>query len=264
METERGEKLGEFIEVVMGILEQIRPIVTDGFGGKIAVEQKGDGSPVTVVDKRCEGLIREVLYKHFPEHGFLGEEYGAERENAEYVWVIDPIDGTKSFISGALDFGTLIGLLHRGMPILGFIAQPVLNQIMWGDNYRCWYNGQQVRVRSDVSLSDSLCLTTNIKTPAQFQNGLGFEALVQQVGSLMTWGNAFGYMLVARGLADVMIDPIMNAWDLLPLIPVIRGAGGIITDYQGRDPLRASSIVAGTPSLHSRVIEILNCKETCV
>lgn len=258
------DQLGIFTKVGLGILEQTKRVIVDGFTRKVEVEQKGDGSPVTLIDKECESLIRREVAKHFPGHGFLGEEYGPENESAEYVWVIDPIDGTKSFIAGSLDFGTLIGVLHNGKPILGFIAQPLLNQVIWGDNHRCWFNGELVKVRSNVVLSESLCLTTDIKTPAKFQNKIGFDSLVHKVGRLMTWGNAFGYMLVARGLADLMIDPIMNAWDLLPLIPVIRGAGGVITDYQGRDPIGASSIVAGTPALHKQVIEILNGEGTCI
>jgi len=251
-------ELAEVKDLALSLVERTGPIVAGYFQGKLKVDLKSDGSPVTVADRECEKVMREMISARFPAHGIIGEEFGTSKQESEYVWVLDPIDGTKSFISGGFDFGTLIGVLRNGEPILGIISQPVLNQVTVGDNISCLFNGEQVWLREDRKLSEALCLITDITLPARFQNSEGFQALTDRVGAVRTWGNCFGYSLLVRGLADVMIDPIMSPWDLLPLIPVVRGAGGVISDYQGTDPVGASSIIAASRSVHDEVVMILN------
>lgn len=252
------DSLRELQEFALSLVEATRKIVVDGFNSEVAVDTKQDESPVTIVDRECERIIRQMLKDRFPSHGIIGEEFGSTDENAEYVWVIDPLDGTRSFITGGLDFGTLIGVLKCGEPILGIISQPVLNQVLIGDNRSCFFNGRAVKVRNGVELSEAICLVTDLKLAERFQNKDGFQTLMKKAGTIKTWGNCFGYTLLARGLVDAMIDPIMSPWDLLPLIPIIRGAGGIITDYQGGNPVASKSIVAASPSLHSEIVSLLN------
>jgi myo-inositol-1(or 4)-monophosphatase len=233
----------------------IRPL----FGHRgLAVESKADHSPVTAADRGAEELMRKLIAKRFPEHGIIGEEFGNEREDAEFVWVLDPIDGTKSFITGVPLWGTLIALLHQGQPILGCIHQPVLGQLVLGDGTTTTINGRPTRVRTCASLSEATVLTSDPVNPAKYQNGAAFEKLATQAKLCRTWGDCYGYLLVATGFADVMMDPIMNPWDIAALVPVIRGAGGIITDWKGGSPYPAESTVAAAPELHAKVIAALN------
>jgi myo-inositol-1(or 4)-monophosphatase len=226
----------------------------------LAVDAKDDATPVTDADRHAEELLRARIRARFPDHGIVGEELGAERADAEWVWVLDPIDGTKSFVSGVPLFGTLIGVLHRGEPVLGAIHQPILHELCIGDGVTTTLNGRPVRVRDTARLADAVVLASDTTTAARHQDGDGWERLVTSARWVRTWGDCYGYLLVASGQADVMTDPIMSPWDLLPLVPVVRGAGGVITDWQGGDPVRASSIVAANPVLHPQVIACLNAR----
>jgi myo-inositol-1(or 4)-monophosphatase len=167
------------------------------------------------------------------------------------------VDGTKSFATGCPLFGTLIALLHHGQPILGCIHQPVLRQLVIGDGKTCTLNGEPMRVR-ERPLEEATLLVTDTTSVGQFQSANGWDALVRSTKMLRTWGDCYGYLLVATGWADIMCDPIMSPWDIAALVPVIRGAGGAISDWQGKEPMGAASIVAAHPSLHANVIELLN------
>jgi histidinol phosphatase-like enzyme (inositol monophosphatase family) len=233
----------------------IRPL----FGRhNIAVETKSDQSPVTLADRGAEELMRKMIRANFPTHGVLGEEYGAENIDAEFVWVLDPVDGTKSFITGVPLWGTLIALLHHGQPVLGCIHQPVLNQLVLGDGHVTTLNGAPVRCRPTKRLEESTLLTCDWLMPAQYQDGAAFERLARSARLCRTWGDAGGYLLLATGWADVVLDPIMNPWDIAALVPVIRGAGGVITDWNGGAPYPATSTVAAaTPELHAEALAVL-------
>lgn len=242
---ELAEKSGDFI----------RPYFASP---DLAIETKSDQTPVTIADRGAEELMRRMIRDRFPGHGILGEELGPENTGAEFVWVLDPIDGTRAFAAATPLFGTLIALMHQGQPVLGVIHQPVLRQIVIGDGRRTTLNGRPVRVRATALLEDASLLCSDLFSAADHQNGAAFAALGRRVKQLRTWGDCYGYLLVATGWADIMCDPIMNPWDIAALIPVIRGAGGIITDWQGHDPVKATSIVAAVPGLHARVIAELN------
>ncbi len=202
--------------------------------------------------------MRELIIKQFPDHGILGEEFGSYKPEAEYQWVLDPIDGTRSFICGTPLFGTLIALLENGKPVLGAMNFPVLGQFFLGDNSQTLLNNKVVQMRKIRHLNEAVLLTTDIQNIVKYQDINRFQNLVKQVQLFRTWGDCFGYSLLAAGFADIMIDPIMSPWDIMALIPIIKGAGGEITDYQGKDPLKGSSIVAASPVLHQQIIKILN------
>jgi myo-inositol-1(or 4)-monophosphatase len=233
-------------------------IIKKYFRADIKIENKADLSPVTIADKLTEEKMRELILKQFPTHGIIGEEFGNHNPDAEYVWVLDPIDGTKSFISGALSFGTLIALMKNGNPIIGVINHPILNEFLIGDNKSAYLNDKQVKIRNCKLLSEATLLTTDHLNLGQYQNKNGFEKLIPQVKLYRNWGDCYGYYLLASGFADIMIDPIMSVWDSMALIPIINGAGGLITDYQGNDAIKGSSIVAANPAIHNEVIRILN------
>jgi len=233
-------------------------IIRNYFRADINIESKADDSPVTIADRKAEEVMREEIMKTYPEHGIIGEEFGNCNESAEYKWTLDPIDGTKSFICGALSFGTLIGLLRNGKPILGAINHPVLNELLIGDNNTAEINGTKTELRVCNNLSKSVLLTTDHLNIGKYQNQKSFEELIRKVKLYRNWGDCYGYYLVATGYADIMIDPIMSVWDSLPLIPIIKGAGGLITDYRGNDPVGGSSIIAASVEIHNEVINILN------
>ncbi len=223
----------------------------------LKVETKADNTPVTLADKGAEELLRSLINKKFPDHGIIGEEHGNENETAEFVWVLDPIDGTKSFITGVPLWGTLIALLHNGQPVLGCINQPILDQLMIGDGETTTLNGNRVQTRACKRIEDATLLTSD---PLNIRKVLGVQAdaYVSQARLVRTWGDCYGYLLVASGQADVMIDPLMCPWDIAALVPIIRGSGGIITDCAGGSPYPAESILAASKELHPQVIAALN------
>jgi myo-inositol-1(or 4)-monophosphatase len=233
-------------------------IIKQYFRTEINVESKADLSPVTIADKKSEEVMREVIMKEFPDHGILGEEFGIHNEKAEYQWVLDPIDGTKSFISGTPLFGTLIALLKNGNPILGAINLPVLNQYLVGENSSAELNDEKVQARECRNLKDATLLTSDFINIGNYHDEKKFLNLAGRVKIFRGWGDCYGYYLLASGYADIMIDPIMSVWDLMALIPIIRGAGGVITDYQGKDAAKGSSIVAASIHIHPEVIKIIN------
>ena len=247
----------EYKEFIKHLANISGKIIRNYFRADINIDSKADDSPVTIADRKAEEVMREEIMKNYPEHGIIGEEFGNYNESAEYKWTLDPIDGTKSFICGALSFGTLIALLKNGKPLLGVIHQPVLKELLIGYNKFTEINGIKTSLRDCKKLSNSVLLTTDHLNIGRYQNQKSFEELIKKVKLYRNWGDCYGYYLVATGFADIMIDPIMSVWDSLPLVPIIKGAGGIITDYQGNNPVGGSSIIAASPGIHSTVINTL-------
>lgn len=252
------EKAQTFIPFVEELAKASGKVIRQYFREQYKVEWKSDLSPVTVADKEAESVMREMIQKTFPEHGILGEEFADIRPQAEYQWVLDPIDGTKSFISGVDLFGTLIALLHNGQPVLGAIVRPLSGDIMIGYEQGTFLNSRRVRVKTDVPLDKALLLATDIDDIKEFQSEQKFNLLRAKVRLFRTWGDCMGYFLLAQGFADIMVDPVMHKWDLMALIPIIHGAGGLISDYQGNDAVSGNSIIAASPLLHEQVLKILN------
>ena len=248
----------EFISAIEEMSQKSGDIIRSYFRKKISIDEKADLSPVTIADKLTEEALRDIVRKRFPTHGIIGEEFGSENPDAEFVWVFDPIDGTKSFIHGAMEFGTLIALKKRDEIILGAFYQPILNDLVIGNGKETTCNGQRVFVRECNQLSQASLMVTDHLNVGKYQDMEKFTKLIHSVKLYRNWGDCFGYYLLATGFADIMIDAIMNIWDSYALIPIIRGAGGIITDYKGEDPMKGESIVAASKGVHAEVIKILN------
>jgi histidinol phosphatase-like enzyme (inositol monophosphatase family) len=251
-------ELNELKHFCRRLAEESGQIIRKYYRTPITVETKSDASPVTVADKAVEERMRELIMKEFPEHGIVGEEFSVYNSGAEYQWILDPIDGTKSFVCGVPLFGTLIALTKKNAPLIGLINQPILNECLIGDNGSTELNGNKIVVRPCHQLSSAILLSTDHLDFGKYRTQAGFEALIREVAYYRTWGDCYGYSLVAAGFADIMIDPVMNLWDLMALIPIIRGAGGRITDYRGEDPAKGDSIVATAGLIHDEVIKILN------
>lgn len=249
-------------------VESLTPTIRETVGkyiGKVHVDYKADDSPVTLADKEIERYIVSRIESRFPDGVIVGEESGTHpaantspADGPLIEWIVDPIDGTKSFIHSVPLFATLIGVMVNGEAVYGAIYNPLLNDLVVGDNTVTLWNGTPTRMRPCESLSQATLLTTDILDVDKHRNIHDFMALSQQCRLLRTWGDAYGYFLLATGRGDIMVDPIMSRWDLAALIPVIRGAGGVITDYYGGNPATGDSIVACGPALHRDVIEALN------
>lgn len=221
------------------------------------IEIKPDGSPVTVADKECERRLREMIRKKYPSHGVIGEEFGNENTDAEFVWSLDPIDGTKSFVSRVPLYGVLFGLLHEGKPCLGVIDQPVTRERIIGDGRSTELNGRRVRVSDVPSTDKALLLTTDLLDCETEHPDENWNALLHRARLFRTWGDCYAYLMIAAGRADVMADPVLSPWDLYPLLPILEGAGAKVTDWRGSAALGATSILAANPRLHEDALRIL-------
>ena len=251
-------RIKEFTEFICTLAEKSGEVIKPYFArADLAVEIKGDQTLVTQADRQAEAVMRDLIRKKYPEHGILGEEFGPENSSAEFVWTLDPIDGTISFASGCPLFGTLIGLVHGGTPILGAINHPLLNQLCIGNNTETTMNGRAVRLRETDYLSEAILLTTDVASIGNDRRK-GFEELLRRTRLFRTWGDCYGYLLVASGGADIMLDPVMNPWDIIPLVPVIQGANGVITTWSGANASQGNSCVAANKKLHPQVLQILN------
>lgn len=248
----------DLLPFVKYLAAESEKIIKSYYRVSVTVETKTDNSPVTIADKKAEEFLREAIIKEYPDHGIIGEEFGETNPGAEYKWVLDPVDGTKSFISGTPLFGTLIALLYKNEPVLGAINLPILNELLIGDNTSTSLNDITVKVRECKDLSQAVLLTTDFKSYETYQSRKALDNLISKVKMVRGWGDCYGYYLLATGYADIMIDPIMSVWDTMALIPVIKGAGGIISDYKGGDPAKGTSIVAASPGIHTKVIEVIN------
>ena len=225
---------------------------------KVQVDIKPDGSPVTIADREAEKVMREMILKAFPEHGIIGEEFKDYQPDADYQWVIDPIDGTTNFLTGSFLFGTLIALMHNGNPILGIIHHPLTGQLLVGVEGETRLNGQTVRVRPCRSVDAATICSSVHSEVAQHRDFEAYQKLIHRGLVYRTWGDCHGYYLLATGGADVMLDPIMKIWDIVALIPIIEGAGGKITDWEGKSALSGNGIIASAGDIHHEVVQALN------
>ena len=235
------------------------------FRTSLDVENKSgsrDFDPVTEADRAAEAVMRRMIKANFPQHGIVGEEFGNERENAEYVWVLDPIDGTKSFIAGFPIWGTLIALLHRGTPVFGMMHQPYIGERFSGDSGSARYRGpsgeRKLAVRRCASLKEATSFTTspllmNRRRPRRFGK-VEAEVRLTRYG-----GDCYSYCMLAAGHLDLVIETELKPYDIAALIPIITGAGGVVTTWDGKPAQGGGRIIAaGDPRVHEAAMKLLN------
>lgn len=219
------------------------------------LEFKKDRSPVTNADRNAELLMREAIKSRHPDHGIIGEEFGREREDADVVWVLDPIDGTQSFIHGIPFYTTLIGIMIHGRSEVGVIYAPALKEMVSAaTGTGCYYNRDKVHVRSCDRLEDATFLTTDMDHIYKHGYTEQFEKLLAQTRIHRTWGDAYGHMMVATGRADFMFDPILNLWDAAALLPIIKEAGGSYFDVEGNESVKSGSAISTNPALKEKIL----------
>ncbi len=232
----------------------------------LQVDRKADKSPVTIADRTAEELLRKRIGERFASDGIIGEEFGEQRGESAYQWILDPIDGTKSFIHGIPLYTTLVAVLRDGEPLAGVIHAPALAETVYaakGGN--CWYlaganaEPRPARVSTVNRLGDSLLVTTEIAsfTTHRTNDALDVFVKLQRAARLArTWGDGYGYLMVATGRAEVMIDPIVNIWDAAPLQTVIEEAGGHFTDWKGNPTIHAREAIATNGRVTEEVLTI--------
>ncbi len=240
--------------------ETIRPFFRTALG----VENKsrsGGFDPVTAADRTAEAAMRALIKQTFPEHGILGEEFDAERPDAEYVWVLDPIDGTKSFICGMPAWGTLIALTRRGEPIYGMMHQPFTREHFTGDGSAASYRGpagdRALRTRACAELKETVLLTTSPLLMRELDRQC-FGRVEGAVRLSRYGGDCYAYCMLAAGFIDIVVEANLKPHDIVPLVPIVAGAGGIVTTWDGADPARGGRIVAaGDNRVHQEALALL-------
>lgn len=214
------------------------------------VERKSDASPVTIADRSAEQLLRERIAAAFKRDGVVGEELGTTSGTSGFNWIIDPIDGTKAFISGVPLYGTLVGVEHEGRCHAGLIYMPAFDAGVYASTGQgAWHfrertQPRQVRVSQKARLGEGLFVTSEVGTFAERGAAAAFEALQKAAYITRTWGDCYGYLLVATGRAEIMVDPVMNLWDAAAIQPIIEEAGGTFTDWQGNATIHAGEAIA--------------------
>src|SRR5262249_10009965 len=224
--------------------------------GTAATEWKADQTPVTRADREAEALIRGVISRAFPDHAILGEEDGETAGAAPVRWIVDPLDGTRTFVRGVPLYGTLVGVEVRGEPVVGVVYLPALDEMVSvAHGGGCTWNGRPCRVSGATRLEDALAVVTDERS-ARARSG-AWDRLVAATSMQRTWADCYGYVLVATGRAEVALDPIMNVWDCAALLPIVEEAGGRFTDWGGRRTIQGGEAVATNGALHDQVVQLL-------
>ena len=243
------------------LADQSEIIIKSYFRKDIKVESKSDESPVTIADKKTELKIRDLIEKKYPNHGILGEEFDSKNINSEFLWVIDPIDGTRSFIAGHKDFGTLIALLYKNKPIIGIINCPIHQERWIGvKNRQTTFNGVKISTSKIEKLNQSyICSSGLYFDNENFRKG--YDKIVNKSKYHRFGGDCYMYGMLASGLIEIVIEDTLKAHDYMALIPVIEGAGGLITDKFGKEiniKSDGSVVVSANKKLHHKLIDIIN------
>ncbi len=250
--------LDELLDLALSAAREAGEVTLRYFQKNPTVETKADLSPVTIADRESERVLRQRIEQRFPDHGILGEEFGAVRETATYRWMLDPIDGTLSFIHGVPLYGVMVGLEHAGEPSLGVVHFPALGETVWARRGGgAWWNGRRATVSNVARLADATLLTTDLGGFAPAGLDTAYQRLRAAVKLERTWGDCYGHMLVATGRAEIMLDPILQEWDACALLPILEEAGGRFTDWRGSRTIRGGNAVSTNALLHDAVMRLV-------
>ena len=251
----------EFVDFANVLADASAEIINNYFRKKINIDNKKDDTPVTIADQNTELKIRELILKKYPSHGILGEEYGKTQIKSEFVWVIDPIDGTRSFIAGHKDFGTLIALLHNNKPVLGIINCPAHQERWVGiKDEKTRLNNKIIKTSSTKKIEDAYLFTSGIYFNEPILKK-GYQLIRDKSKYFRLGGDCYMYGMLASGLIDIVIEDTLKAHDYMALVNVIEGAGGKITDKFGNDiniESDGSLVASCNQEIHKDLINIIN------
>lgn len=265
MSSIHADEIQRFLTIMNQLADLSAKEIEPFFRGKLSVENKKIKriyDPVTMADRNAEQVIRDFLAQNLPSHAIIGEEFGTKEQSSEYCWVIDPIDGTRAFIMGSPLWGTLIGLNYQNEPIMGLMNQPFTKERFWASPegaYARWegYEGS-IETRPTTSLDKAIITSTCpdlFAIPEDFQ---AFEKLRSHCQMTRYGGDCYSYCLLAMGSIDLVVESGLQTYDIAPLVPIVRQAGGVISNWQGKDPGKGGQIIAAaTQELHAKAIDIL-------
>jgi len=252
--AELEELLAFAVEVTRGAGE----ITVQHFRRSFGAERKADGSFVTAADREAERCIRSRIEAQFPHDSVLGEEEETRAGTSGRQWIVDPIDGTYSFVHGVPIYGVMLGLEIADEICLGVVNLPALGDLVSAARgLGCFWNEQTARVSETATLEQALLLATDFGTCERYGFGAAARRLEERVGARRTWGDCYGHILVATGRADVMLDPVMNIWDCAPLMPILEEAGGTFTDWRGQRTIRGGNAISTNGTLFQSVLDVV-------
>jgi histidinol phosphatase-like enzyme (inositol monophosphatase family) len=250
------------MDFAVGLARDAGEITNRYFKGSFVAERKADNSFVTAADREAEKHLRTSIEEAFPEDAILGEEDGEKPGRSNRRWILDPIDGTYSFVHGVPLYGVLIGLEIDRQAVLGVVNLPALGEVVCAARgLGFFWNDAPARVSATESLNDSLLLCTDFGSCYSHGFGRAAEILQRQVNARRTWGDVYGHVLVATGRADIMLDPIMNVWDCAPLLPIVEEAGGTFTDWRGQRTIHGGNAISTNGKLFEPVIAVIRNAE---
>ena len=257
--TAQGAELRELMETAAKLARAAGEITLRYFRRAYTPERKADGSFVTAADREAEKFLRAELARLFPDDAILGEEEGERAGRSGRRWIIDPIDGTYSFVHGVPFYGVLLGLEIADEAVVGVVNIPALGEsVKAARGQGCYWNDEVARVSATATMDEALLLATDFGTCARYGFGAAAAELQQRFGARRTWGDCYGHVLVATGRAECMLDAVMNVWDCAPLLPIVEEAGGTFTDWAGRRTIRGGNAVSTNGALFAEVFEIIN------
>ena len=250
--------LSSLLEAVADVAQVAGDTAMQWFGRGVAVETKGDGSPVTIADRSAEEAARAWITTRFPQDGVQGEEFPPIRPDAKRQWIIDPIDGTKAFVRGVPLWGALVAVCEGDDVLAGAACFPAVRELVnAAPGEGCWWNGARAQVSTVASLAEATVLITDERFAERPTRGARWRRLAHEAGVARTWGDCYGYLLLATGRAEVMVDDIVNPWDAAALYPVITEAGGVFTSWKGVSTAFGGDVIATNAALAAVVREQL-------
>lgn len=250
------EQPEELLDFAVEAAREAGTIVMDYFQTALSPERKPDRTFVTAADRKAEERLRALIRQAYPDHGILGEEFGEQQGSSGWTWIIDPLDGTASFLQGVPLFGILLGLEVEGEVVLGVANLPALGELVSaGRGMGCFWNGRRAAVSGVDDLREAVLLYTDGATFQPHGREPAFRHLTAATRMHRSWGDCYGHILVATGRAEVMLDPIMNIWDCAALLPILLEAGGTFTDWQGRPTIRGGNAISTNGRLFDQVMQ---------
>ena len=224
----------------------------------ITAETKPDASPVTAADRAAEQVARDLIETKFPGDGIIGEEFGSVRTESSRRWILDPIDGTRTYMRGVPLFGCLLALEEDGEPVIGVMYFPALEEMLYAARGEgCWWNGRRALVSDETELDRALIVSTDVESIERQNFGAGWNRVRSRAGMVRTWGDCYGHALVATGRAEAMFDPVMSVWDSAALRPIVEEAGGVFSDWHGNATHTGGSAVSTNTALAKEIRSLL-------